>query len=418
MTLGRVHTGDVMEYCATYEGERYHALLCDPPYELAFMGRKWDSTGIAFQPSTWAALAGLLHPGAFLMAFAGTRGYHRMACAMEDAGLIIHPALGWAFGSGFPKATRVKGGGPFAGHRYGLQALKPAFEFIAVAQVPYQGRPVDSITRTGAGALNVDGGRIGMMTEYEVKRSGKSTDGMFVKGGIDWSRSGRVPAGRWPSNLLLSHAPGCNGVCVDGCAVKAMGEQSGERPSAGHYTESLGKPENDYPNAMFGAMPNYRERVGKYSGDTGTAARFFHNSDWALENSDPFLYVPKAARRERDAGLEGMPLKELRPLGLSNWEGQTNGSGETMGPSSPARNPHPTVKPLRLTQHLAALLLPPAEYVPRRLLVPFVGSGSEMIGAMLAGWDVIDGIEREAEYAEIARARLAHWETRQLELSV
>ncbi|MBV8775503.1 MAG: hypothetical protein JO166_24695 [Deltaproteobacteria bacterium] len=74
-----------------------------------FMGQHWDSGDIAFRPETWAALAALLHPGAFVFAFAGCRGYHRMACAMEDAGLIIHPAIGWLFGSGMAeKYTRER----------------------------------------------------------------------------------------------------------------------------------------------------------------------------------------------------------------------------------------------------------------------------------------------------------------------
>jgi site-specific DNA-methyltransferase (adenine-specific) len=98
---------DVLSWCKSYEGDKFHALLCDPPYELGFMGRSWDKTGIAFQPSTWAALAEHLHDGAFIMAFASSRGWHRQAVAMEDAGLIMHPSIfGWAYGSGFPKATR------------------------------------------------------------------------------------------------------------------------------------------------------------------------------------------------------------------------------------------------------------------------------------------------------------------------
>jgi hypothetical protein len=115
---------DILTWAASYDGPLFHALLCDPPYHLqnlmsrsgtrptdelseskynrfvgqGFMNARWDGGDIAFQPETWAALARLLHPGAFLFAFAGSRGYHRMACAIEDAGLIIHPAIGWAFG--------------------------------------------------------------------------------------------------------------------------------------------------------------------------------------------------------------------------------------------------------------------------------------------------------------------------------
>ena len=147
-----IDVADCIAWAEAYDGPPFHALLCDPPYELGFMGRAWDRSGIAFNPDTWRALARLLHPGAFGMAFASSRGWHRLAVAIEDAGLIIHPSIfGWAAGSGFPKATRVADSPDFTGHRYGLQALKPALEPIIVFQKPYAGRPVDSITATGAG---------------------------------------------------------------------------------------------------------------------------------------------------------------------------------------------------------------------------------------------------------------------------
>lgn len=124
--------------------------------------------------------------------------------------------------------------------------------------------------------------------------------------------------------------------------------------------------------------------------ETGTAARFFFQADWELDNTDPVFYCAKAARRERD---QGMP------------EGQ--------------RNTHPTVKPISLAKHLATLLLPPEMYTPRRLLVPFSGSGSEIIGAGLVGWDSITGIDSDTEACAITEARIAHWlkQPQQLELA-
>ena len=97
--MNRILRGDVLSFCRHYRGPKFHALLCDPPYELGFMGKEWDKSGIVFDPDTWAALAEHLHPGAFGMAFASSRGWHRLACAIEDAGLRIHPSIfGWAFG--------------------------------------------------------------------------------------------------------------------------------------------------------------------------------------------------------------------------------------------------------------------------------------------------------------------------------
>lgn len=478
--------GDCVQWARDYRGELFHAMLCDPPYELAFMGKGWDASGVAFQADTWSTLASVLHDGAFIFAFAGTRGYHRMACAMEDAGLIIHPALGWAFGSGFPKATRIdtqvdKAAGAvreetkarwagrrtnksgvglgdntygdydigdidtlpatplaatWAGHRYGLQSLKPAFEFIAVAQKPYKGKPVDCITKTGAGAVNIDGGRIGATVETWTK-SRSYAPGQIQPGGIGETQlTGDAPAGRWPANLILSHSPACEfetivervsfanldhetqvrvmqgetwptisrevWACADDCAVKMMGEQSGVTKSdggTGETTQSIGG---------RGAYKGGDNRGYFHIGDTGTAARFFFNAAFTLERieaADPLFYCAKAGRKERDAGLDGIPRK-FEPA-MNDGIGAREHNPDA--PGALVRNSHPCCKPLKLTQHLATLLLPPAAYAPRRLFVPFSGSGSEMIGAMLAGWEIVQGVEMEAEYLEIAQARLDYW---------
>ena len=104
----RVERADVLAWASEYDGPKFHALLCDAPYELGFMGKTWDDSGVSFQPETWAALAKHLHPGAFGMTFAGSRTWHRIAVAIEDAGLVIHPSIfAWANGQGFPKATRI-----------------------------------------------------------------------------------------------------------------------------------------------------------------------------------------------------------------------------------------------------------------------------------------------------------------------
>lgn len=470
----------VLDWAASYTGPKFHALLCDPPYHLTeitkrfgkadaapaqygddgafqraskgFMGKTWDGGRIAFEPETWAALACHLHPGAYGMAFASTRGYHRMACAIEDAGLIIHTMLGWSFGSGFPKATRIdtqidrragaeratigerkhapkfdakrhgyreKDNGfnsreresftltapatelaaAWEGYRYGGQAIKPAFEPIVVFQKPYAGQPVESITTTGAGAINVDGGRIGtggQLTWAQPRDMG-------YHGG---SNAGKVEAlesaaGRWPANLLLAHNPDCNGMCTVGCAVAALGEQSGALTSG--YMQP-GQPR--YSDGGYnGNFPGTCTEIGTY-GDTGTAARFFYNTDWMLDRLDsdsPVRYIAKASSQERDAGLD-----DATPTTVNDGR-QTPIDNPYQRGETERRNTHPTVKPIDLCRYLATLLLPPDRYAPRRLLVPFSGSGSEMIGAGIAGWDACHGIELEAPHIAIARARLAWW---------
>lgn len=397
-----IYNQDIIEWCKSYDGPQFHAVLCDPPYELGFMGKQWDSTGIAFRPETWEAIGQHMLPGAFGMAFASARGWHRMACAIEDAGFVFHPTifLLWTYGSGFPKATRIdtqidKAAGAereagitrraatkimeyrpwndrpsgseftetlpatplaaaWAGHRYGLQALKPAAEPIIVFQKPYSGKPVDCITTTGAGALNIYGGRIGTGggtrngTFPNEKSVGVHGDGLNGACEIE-----QLTAGRWPANLAL-----------DSTTAETLGD----------------------------------------------AGRFFFQAQWSqIDDADPCLYQAKASRRERDAGCDGFEAKK-RPgvFDDDNYEWKSDTHGHVV--ASPARNPHPTVKPVALASWLATLLLPPTEYAPRRIVIPFSGSGSECIGAVKSGWEEIVGIEQEQEHCEIARARIAYWQ--------
>ncbi|MFA4974847.1 MAG: hypothetical protein WC683_19775 [bacterium] len=529
---------DVLAWAKGYDGPKFHAMLCDPPYHLTdtkdlgnfgqggfgnrsdaikekrrggFMGKSWDGGDIAFRAETWAALGEHLLPGAFCMAFSGARTYHRMACAIEDAGFVLHSMIGWVYGSGFPKATRIDtqvdraagaerevigpnirfgdkraypenrsldtyGGGiaeqqtmgmvtapatdlaaTWSGHRYGLQALKPALEPICVFQKPYAGRPVDSITEYGSGALNIEQSRI--MSDGSHMRPFQPTNNERAVFGKQAPFMPTNAAGRWPSNLILQHAPGCKRVgvkrvptgtavrhrsggntfggnnpkppmpdatyadadgletidewqCAEGCAAAALGRMSGERGSSLRHAY-----ENQDGGGGHGIYGQFGRKTVTTHNDTGTAARFFQQCDWALEEAEPFYYCAKASRAERDKGLEGMPTKEYgayaNGVGLP---GRTCINGEWVQTGTwdepnrkPVHNPHPTVKPIALARYLATLLLPPVEYAPRRILIPFAGVASECIGAHLAGWEDVLGIEAEAEYCELARARIAHW---------
>jgi len=509
MSRWTIENQDILEWAANYEGPKFHAMLCDPPYHLTtepptwkvsfgetrtekdkgrrraynkvakagFMGKHWDGGNTAFDSSTWAALAEHLHPGAFVMAFASSRGWHRLACAIEDAGLVIQPSIfGWATGQSFPKATRIdtqidKKAGKFEerkvtgqrltgragtrsdrrnanlgfesgqmmidetspatslardwqGHRYGGQILKNALEPVIVAQKLWTKPRLDCIVETGAGALWVDGARIatndylGVVSSgirslhnrrYEYGTRPKSYYGNHKPKLIDNSTG----KGRWPANFVLVHCPECEEIdgvrnCHENCPARRLGEQSGAARSSQHVNQS--RSQGGVPGFCNGkgiAIPGQNT----YS-DTGTASRFFFQADWSYEiaerlaTSDPVFYCAKASRRERDSGLDEMPPHK-RP-GLfddDNYE-WTDGKHKI---AKPRRNHHPTVKPIKLCKWLATLLLPPDIYSPRRILVPFAGSGSEMIGALLAGWEEITGVEMEQEYCAIAEARLAHW---------
>lgn len=398
----KIEHQDVLEWADKYDGSPFHALICDPPYELGFMGKKWDNSGIAFSSNTWVSITKHLHPGGFGMAFASTRGFHRMAVAIEDAGLTIHPVIMvWGFGSGFPKATRIKDKKEWEGHRYGLQALKPSLEPIVVFQKPYDGKPVDSIARTGAGAWNVDGGRVGRNVD-DV--SGWSQTGSIASenkamSGGNYPRKPKPDAsGRWPANLVLSYPEDRKDEVVGVFPQQASGANPTRRNAA--------KSQNAY-----GIFAGQEKCVAARGSESGSAARFFFNAvHEQIDEADPLFYCPKASRRERDAGLGDLPLRRKVFNGKSDHSaGMAEGSVEDKFTTQPGRNIHPTVKPMNLIKYLSTLLLPPTEYAPRRIMVPFAGSGSEMIGAMLAGWEEVLGIEREGEYADIAQRRVEFW---------
>lgn len=326
------------------------------------------------------------------------------------------------------------------GHRYGAQAMKPAMEPIIVFQKPYEGKPVENIIETGAGALNIDGGRIGNAYSDVSERTPSSEFGQSS----GWNKHNNIPSvrdgtkGRWPANFIQTHSPDCKRTgtqpddyqinrftdgakpfgdgaghefdseevkgetevweCVEGCPVLAINLQSGNLgKSQGGRSGHTGAYQGGFKQEYYGnKKPGY--------GDKGGAGRFFHQSGWEIENANPFLYQAKANKSERNAGLKGFPLGDPPRSGRSK---PAQGRKTALG--KPRENSHPTVKPIALNQHLATLLLPPPEYAPRRLFVPFSGVASEMIGAMLAGWEEIVGVELTEEYIPIAEARFSYW---------
>lgn len=426
MTL---HCGDAVEWALEYDGPLHHAMLCDPPYHLigggnkGFMGKDWDGGDVAFRPETWAAFMRVLHPGAFCMAFASAKGFHRQAVAIEDAGFILHPFICWSFGSGFPKATRIdtqldRDAGAahiWSGHRYGGQAMKPAVEPILVFQKPYEGRPVDCITATGAGALNIEAGKIGNhgsqtpsgMDRFNLRnadlgyrpnayqkgkprrrgRHGGGSSDIFPERGNEVEYEG----GRWPANLILG----------DDEAAARLDVQSGVSKSS-PIKNNIGK-----EHGFVSERQSVRDDIWRGPSDTGGASRFFFKVQTQIEDADPLIYRAKCGPAEREAGLEAAEA-QLHSV----WEGPASGVQSRNIHSTPVslkKNIHPTVKPLSLTRYLASLLLPPKEYAPRRLFVPFAGVASEICGADLAGWEEVNGVELSEEYIAIGEARRKFW---------
>jgi site-specific DNA-methyltransferase (adenine-specific) len=477
---GTVLVGDCLDRLRDLPDCSVDSVVTDPPYLISFMGKEWDSAdGIAGRPDVWRECLRVLKPGGHLLAFGGTRMYHRMVCAVEDAGFEIRDSIHWTYGSGFPKSLNVgkaigkaagaerevvgkaKGIVPAEGYTAGRgmgevgtkqtsgdvpitapatpdaaqwegwgTALKPSHEPIVVARKPLAGTVAANVLEWGTGALNVDGCRVGT-ADWGARPP--RTPGGVSGGWKDWKGQGSAaaPAGRWPANTILTHAAGCvqtgtgtvkgaqpsptvaygrhegtggNKVygaglasstpnqpprgdetvpvfeCVPGCPVAALDQQSGHSKSGpagpgsasgGIWSASTGKP------------------AGQQHGDARGASRFFTQTTWDPQWDDPFLYVAKPSRRERNAGVRN---------GIG-------GKDDDPATATGKHNSHPTVKPAALMRHLIRLVTPPGGVV----LDPFLGSGTTAIAAVLEGFTWI-GCEMTADYLPIIAGRVAHAE--------
>jgi len=375
---GRVtlYPGDCLDVLASLPENSVDSAVMDPPYHLTsiqdrfgkegaaevkpgatgayvrasagFMGKKWDGGDIAFQVATWEAVLRVLKPGGYILAFASTRGFWRMCVAIEDAGFITHPMIAWIFGSGFPKATRLKADG-YDGWRYGGQALKPAIEPIYMGQKPFSEKTgTANVLLHGTGAVNIDGCRV--PPTGEKLRGGGDRGSMVCHEGWDrpWkndeiavaehmtkraANADRAEAmGRWPANLVH-----------DG---------SEEVVSAFPWTESGGGPEVGTPRSKLNTYgdPTVSMTPPKGAND-GSAARFFYSS--------------KADADDR--------------IGSK----------------------HPTVKPIDLMRYLVRLVTPPGGTV----LDAFAGTGTTGEAAWREGFNAIL-IEREPEYQQDIAERM------------
>jgi site-specific DNA-methyltransferase (adenine-specific) len=371
---------DMRLVLALMPAESVDSIVCDPPYEYGFMGKAWDSTGVAFDPATWAACLRALKPGGHLLAFGATRTVHRIACAIEDAGFDIRDQIAWMFGSGFPKShdvskaidkavgqwrgragaahvvkrsfgqlyERTDKGDPITNDAKQWQgwgtALKPAMEPVIVARKPLVGTVAANVLAHGTGAINVDGCRIG--DEVMINQPGPTAPRLAMGGGWREDASPTQAVGRWPANVILDDEAG-----------QALNEMSG----------------------------------------TLATSRFF--------------YSAKADGAERDAGLERLPSMSPGEI-VNRAEGSVGISSPGAGAGRSAdgrRNIHATVKPIDLMRHLCRLVTPPGGVV----LDPFFGSGTTGVAAILEGFDII-GVEMDTAHACIAWHRCDEWSRRQL----
>ena len=412
--------GDCLEKLKAMKADSIDSIVTDPPYGLSFMGKKWDYDVPSVE--IWKECLRVLKPGGHLLAFAGTRTQHRMAVRIEDAGFEIRDMIAWVYGSGFPKSLDVsKAIDRAAGAEreiigekqrakcdfsnnlyaqdtanrnnqkifgYGVEqitapftdaakqwdgwgtALKPSLEPITVARKPLGEKTVAAnVMEHGTGAINVDGCRVeaadGATTALKPAMV-NDTSTPFGRGAAMGGNGS--PLGRWPANLIHDGSDEVVGLFPNS---KSCSSPSAARPQG---------------SILGGA----RSQGAIYPGEDGSAARFF--------------YCAKASKKDRDEGCEGM---EERKSGMSNGA-QLNGEGYDKGQDIglnrviSRRNHHPTVKPTALMRYLCRLVTPRGGTV----LDPFMGSGSTGKAAVLEGFNFI-GIEREAEYVKIAKARIS-----------
>jgi len=421
-----LHLGDCRVSMAAMDAASVDAIVTDPPYGLAsgptttledatsgrgFMGKEWDRgvPGVTF----WAEALRVAKPGAYLLAFGGTRAFHRMAVAIEDAGWEIRDCCCWVYGSGFPKSLdaskaidRAAGatrevlderpaygigstGATFNGHAEGATAkntapatdearawqgwgtaLKPAWEPIIMARKPLEGTVAANLLKHGTGAINVDGCRIG--AESTVRTcNGIGTSSSFNMAATKELRINGSTQGRWPANFMHDGSPEVlAGFPADRPGMSGGGE--GRRDASMFGVGGVSKPEH-------------------FRNDNGSAARFF--------------YCAKTSSADREEGCEELATSTgahatSRQEGTAGLDNPRAGASRTR---EVVRNHHPTVKPTELMRHLVRLVTPPDGLV----LDPFMGSGSTGKAAILEGARFV-GCDLDPAYLEIAAARIAY----------
>ena len=398
----QLHLGDCYDVLKTLPDNSVDSIVTDPPYGLSFMGKKWDYD--VPDKKIWKQCLRVLKHGGHLLAFGGTRTYHRLVVEIEDAGFIVKDQIQWLYGSGFPKSMNISkaidkaagaerkviGDDPHIAKRnkktskfggiYGSivdvpsvpltkpatpeaeqwdgwgTALKPANEPICLAQKPISEKTiVENVLEHGTGGLNIDGCRVEYQQDdrllkgdsYGGNRRNQSGESIFGNGGKEASYEEDLPSGRFPANVIMDEEAG-----------DILDEQA---PSVGNMMNTTRKKTTTggTGNAWTTSSKNKGDSNGIFDG-LGGASRFF--------------YQAKASKSERSAGL------------------------------TKNENFHPTVKPVDLMRYLCRLITPSNGTV----LDPFMGSGTTGIGAILEGFDFI-GIEMDEEYLKIAETRIKAW---------
>jgi len=406
--------GDCLEKLKEFPDNSVDSICCDPPYELGFMGKSWDNTGIANNVEMWSECLRVLKPGGHLLSFGGTRTYHRIACAIEDAGFEVRDMVEWVYGSGFPKSRNIpldmdkmEGHGN-RGHRIAVAnrhhpdgtlepngeilpayipktenaikwngwgtALKPAHEPICMARKPLAEKTVaENVLKHGTGGINIDESRVESNEKIEQGRYGRglANSTSYHNGLKPTERT--YQSARFPANLIHD-----NSEEVRECFPET-------KSSKGSFKAE------DYEEHE--TSTNFTRGDFNGRGDSGNASRFFKS----------IIYQPKASKGERNKGCEGLEEKiATARMNSSEFRYEEGREPTPRAEQSVNRNNHPTVKPIALMEYLIKMVTPSGGIV----LDPFAGSGSTLVAAKQNGFQFI-GIEKEPEYVKVIEARVA-----------
>lgn len=426
----KLYQGNMLDMLEVIEPESIDSIVTDSPYELNFMGKGWDNSGIAFQSDTWKKCYEVLKPGGYLLAFGGSRTFHRIACAIEDAGFEIRDTIMWLYGSGFPKSQNISkildkkfgeerpiiGYTKNAGIAKNAQpdstgshiwtgnirsdkpitdlakqwqgwgtCLKPSFEPIIVARKPFKGSLVDNVIEYGVGGINIDECRVETNEKMKPCKRGSGVFSETANGKITgWNKddyNGDYQPnnlGRFPANTILTYdETDFDEVC---------GSFPQNQKPAGNKKE-VNYDNKDYDNSSY--KINYTHNP-KIAGDNGgSASRYF--------------YCAKASKKDRDEGLDSFNQEKVND-GRQTPIDNAFQRGETL-----RKNTHPTVKPTDLMQYLVRLVSPNGATI----LDPFNGSGSTGKAVMYENKErnknyKYIGIELTEEYLPIAKARIEY----------
>ena len=418
----RLHNGDCLNVLKMMiEDEVFvDSIVTDPPYELGFMGRSWDSTGIAFQKKTWELCFKVLKPGGHLLAFSGSRTYHRMAVAIEDAGFEIRDQVMWLYGSGFPKSmnvgkaldkklgneresfgTKLKKAGDMRGGNYVKggdyksieieitkgntewegwgTALKPAHEPLVLARKPLsENSVVDNVLKHRTGGINIDECRVeGNDAKYPDTNPDFRDQGRQSKEnmGIDKLSFGQTENVKRKKVVRKSRDE--NGVWTnDNSGMKAEGSEYADADPRGRFPS----------NVMHDGSGSIKE---------------------LFEDKSKYFYCAKTSKAERNQGLDNFIKKNKVFNGQSPNASKDMKGVEQKFTTKPSANIHPTVKPIKLMKYLCRLITPKGGTI----LDPFMGSGSTGMAAKEENFEFV-GIEKEEEYFNIATARIESVETK------